>query len=180
VYFPGPFTLEGYSSILHPPDRTNPVVRAGKTAISSASWVALSGWLKKVEGLDPKRTFNIHPALLSFDHGRFGGPGFYGHRVHDAVALAFEKGEITESGFSMHFVTDEYDRGPVFFEKRISLSKGMTVDEIARAVNVAEHEWQPKITSLVVNGEIAWDGKTPSSLVVPEGYAFLPENKITN
>ncbi|MDO8576530.1 MAG: formyltransferase family protein, partial [bacterium] len=72
-----------------------------------------------------------------------------------------------ESGFTMHFVTDEMDRGPAFFEKRIPLKQGMTAEEIAKAVNKAEHEWQPKITNMVVHGEIRWDGKVPRSLVAP-------------
>lgn len=160
IYFPGPFDAEHYQQIV------------GKT---EGEWTALSGWLKKVEGLDPRKTFNIHPALLSFDHGRFGGPGMYGHRVHEAVARALEAGEITESGASMHFVTDEYDRGPVFFEYRVPLEKGMSAEEIAQAVNAAEHEWQPKITQLVVAGKISWDGKNPTSLVVPHDYACLPK-----
>ena len=67
----------------------------------------------------------------------------------------------------MDFVRDEYDRGPVFFEYRVPLTKGMSADDIAKAVNKAEHEWQPKITNLVVHGEIRWDGKDPESLVVP-------------
>src|SRR3990167_4603773 len=83
---------------------------------SGAEWIALSGWYKQVKGLDPKCTFNIHPALLSFDGGRFGGVGMYRHHVHEAVKVALGAGEITESGFTMHFVTDEYDRGPAFFE----------------------------------------------------------------
>jgi len=134
---------------------------------SGAEWVALSGWLKKVEGLDPQKTFNIHPALLSQLGGRFGGHGMYGKKVHEAVKAALDAGEISESGFTMHFVTDEMDRGPVFFEHRIPLEKGMSADEIAKAVNKAEHEWQPKITNLVVHGEIRWDGKSPGSLIVP-------------
>ncbi len=138
-------------------------------------WVALSGWMKQVKGLDPQRTFNIHPALLSFDGGRFGGKGMYGHHIHDAVKAAFDAGEITESGCSMHFVTNEYDRGPVFFEYRIPLKRGMTAKEIERAVNKAEHEWQPKITNMVVHGEIRWDGKNLDSLVVPDGYQYLPK-----
>jgi phosphoribosylglycinamide formyltransferase-1 len=152
VYFPGPYDAEHYSSILQ------------KTAIE---WAALSGWLKKVSGLDPAKTFNIHPALLSQLGGRFGGPGMYGHRVHEAVADAFERGEISESGLTMHFVTDRYDRGPAFFEYRVPLTQGMTADEIATAVNAAEHKWQPKITNMVVHGEIRWDGNDPKSLVVP-------------
>ena len=141
---------------------------------SGAEWVMLSGWLKFVHGLDPRRTFNIHPALLSFDHGRFGGPGLYGRRVHEAVSEALSRGEITESGFSMHFVTDEYDRGPVFFEHRVPLKKGMTTEEVAQLVNEVEHEWQPRIANMVVHGEISWDGNDPASLIAPRGYAYLP------
>ena len=154
-YFPGPYDAGHYSSILQ------------KTAIGNG-WVALSGWLKRVEGLDPARTFNIHPALLSFDHGRFGGAGMYGHHIYEAVKVALDAGEIKESGFSMHFITNEYDRGPVFFEHRVSLRKGMSADEIAKVVSKAEHEWQPRITNLVVHGKIRWDGKDLKSLFVPK------------
>ena len=156
VYFPGPYDAEHYSSILQ------------KTAIEKDElWVALSGWFKLVHGLDPQKTFNIHPALLSQLGGRFGGKGMYGNRIHEAVKAAFDAGEISESGFTMHFVTDELDRGPAFFEHSVPLHKGMTPDEIAKAVNKAEHEWQPKITNMVVQGEIHWDGKDPATLVVP-------------
>jgi phosphoribosylglycinamide formyltransferase 1 len=121
---------------------------------SGAEWVALSGWVKKISGLDSAKTFNIHPALLSFDHGRFGGKGMWGHHVHEAVKRALDAGEITESGFSMHFVNDEYDRGRVFFEHRVPLSKNMSAEDIARAVGIAEHEWQPRITADLVHGRI--------------------------
>jgi len=134
---------------------------------AGAEWVALSGWLRQVQGLDPRKTFNIHPALLSQLGGRFGGHGMYGKRLHEAVAEALSKGEITESGFTMHFVTDEYDRGPAFFEHRVPLKQGMSATDIERAVKAAEHEWQPKITNMVVRGEIRWDGKDPDSLAVP-------------
>ncbi|MEN9561299.1 MAG: hypothetical protein RIQ56_572 [Candidatus Parcubacteria bacterium] len=151
IFFAGPFTAENYQRIV---------------ADSGAEWVALSGWLKMVKGLDPRKTFNIHPALLSFEHGRFGGPGLYGHHVHEAVKVAFDAGEITETGCSMHFVTDEYDRGPLFFEKRVHIYPDMTVDDIAASVNAVEHAWQPKITNRVVHGDISWDGKNPNSLKV--------------
>jgi len=152
VYLPGPFNAEGYASVLQ------------KTR---TDYVALSGWMRHVSGLDPARTFNIHPALLSFDHGRFGGKGMYGHHIHEAVKKALDAGEIKESGFTMHFVTEEMDRGPIIFECRVPLREGMTADEIAEAVNTGEHTWQPKITNMVVHGEIRWDGRDPASLVVP-------------
>src|SRR5262249_35493889 len=100
IYFQGPFDAENYKKIV---------------ADTKAQWFALSGWLKKVEGLDPAKTFNIHPALLSLQNRRFGGPGLYGHYVHEQVKEGFDAGEIAESGVTMHFVTPEYDKGPIFF-----------------------------------------------------------------
>ena len=154
VYFPGPYDAAHYQGVVQN---------------TAAEWVALSGWWRIVHGLDPARTFNIHPALLSQLGGRFGGKGMYGPNIHAAVKAALDAGEITESGFTMHFVTEETDRGPAFFEHRITLQKGMTEEEIGKAINKAEHEWQPKITNLVVHGQIHWDGKDPKTLVVPKG-----------
>lgn len=160
IYFVGPYDAEHYQKIVRD---------------SGAEWVMLSGWLRFVRGLDPAKTFNIHPALLSFDHGRFGGPGMYGMHIHEAVLEAFEKGEITETGCSMHFTTEEYDRGPIFFEYRVPLEKGTTATDIAKVVQAAEHEWQPKITNMVVHREISWDGNDLGSLVVPQSYTYLPK-----
>ena len=163
IYFAGPSDAEYYSSILQN---------------TAAEWVALSGWLKHVSGLDPAKTINIHPALLSFDSGRFGGKGMYGHHIHEAVKVALDAAEITESGFTMHFVTEVHDRGPAFFEYRVPLEKGMTAEDIKKVVQAAEHQWQPKITNMVVHGEICWDGHDPKSLVVPPGYQHLPKPRM--
>jgi len=159
-YFPGPFDAEHYQSVV---------------AKYDAEWIAASGWLKLIRGLDPARTFNIHPALLSFDNGRFGGSKLYGHHVHEAVKLALDAGEIIQSGPTMHFATEEFDRGPIFFEYPVSLTSGMSADEIADVVNKTEHRWQPRITNMVIHGKIAWDGVDPKSLRVPPSYTFLPK-----
>lgn len=159
VFFAGPYVAEEYQRV---------VKEAG------AEWVALSGWMRLVHGLDPKKTFNIHPAPLSISDGRFGGHGLYGIRVHDAVKEAVDRDEISSSGPSMHFVTDQYDRGPIFFEHRVPISKNMSAADIAKAVNEVEHQFQPMITNLVVQGKIYWDGTDPKSLRVPDGYEFLP------
>ncbi len=133
---------------------------------------AASGWLRFIVGLPPKCTINIHPALLSQCGGRFGGKGMHGRHVHEAVRAALDAGKITESGFSMHFVTSEYDRGPVFAEVRVPLSPGTTPDEIGAAVNHAEHAWQPRITEKVVRGEISLS--LEGHVIAPDGYEFLP------
>ncbi|MEK9152841.1 MAG: formyltransferase family protein [Patescibacteria group bacterium] len=138
-------------------------------AQTGAEWIALSGWLKPVLGLDPSRTFNIHPGPLP----KFGGMGMYGHHVHEAVLAAYRRGEVAHSEVSMHFVTEKYDEGPVFFRHQVEILADDTAETLAGRVNAVEHAWQPRITDLVVRGQISWDGRDPSSLVVPDGYAFL-------
>lgn len=159
VHFNGPYKREEYQRIINE---------------TGAEWVALSGWLKHVSGLDPRRTFNIHPAPLSLLGGRFGGDGMYGDNVHRAVKAALENSEITHSGVSMHFVTETYDDGPIFFEHFVPLKNTMRVSEIKKKVQSLEHHWQSRITNMVIHERIRWDGVNPESLEVPDGYQFLP------
>lgn len=138
---------------------------------SSKPWFALSGWLQLVSGLPEERTFNIHPALLSQLGGRFGGKGMYGHRVHDEVKFAFDDGLINCSGFTMHFVSDEYDRGPILAEVRVPLRHGMSAEDIAHAVNAEEHRLQPWLTELIVTSRIRLEGER---VIVPDDFKYLP------
>lgn len=153
-HFPKPWDAESYQRIAE---------------LSQADFFSLSGWLKLVVGLDPHTRFNsqtvinIHPALLP----EWGGPGMYGHHAHQAVMEAYERGELTHSGLSMHFVTEGYDRGPVFFRKKVEILRGDTAETLGARVNQAEHKYQPMITNLVAQGLITWDGKDPASLKVP-------------
>lgn len=147
IYFPGPYTAENYQKIVN---------EAG------ADFVALSGWLKLVAGLDPRTTFNIHPGPLP----EFGGKGLWGRFVHEAVLKAYKEGRITESAVSMHFVTPEFDEGPVFFSHPVPILPEDTPDTLAERVQAAEKEWQPQITDKVVRGEVTWDGEHKDSLHV--------------
>lgn len=156
-HFSSAFTSENYQRFI---------------AETKAEWVACSGWLKLVRGLDPTRTFNIHPGPLP----DFGGDGMYGHYVHEAVLAAFKKDQVTSSTVTMHFVTDQYDRGPTFFEFSVPIDSRDTADSLGSRVNFAEHLWQSLITNLVVNGNISWDGQ--GEVVVPQWYkqeSYCPE-----
>lgn len=154
VYFPKPWDEAGYKKILgsYQPDL-----------------VALSGWLKLTKGLDPRTTINIHPGPLP----ELGGAGMYGHHVHEAAVKAFSEGRLLESAVSMHFVTDGYDEGPVFFRYPVQIRKEDTPETLASRVNKIEHGWQSWVTDLVLCGEINWDGKNPNSLKVPSWYPFF-------
>lgn len=74
------------------------------------------------------RMINIHPALLP----RYGGKGMYGRHVHEAVKAAGD----TETGMTIHWVSDEIDGGAIISQFSTPLLPTDTVDDIARK----EHE----------------------------------------
>jgi len=147
VYFPSPWTAERYQQIVQE---------------TGAEFVALSGWLKFVQGLNPKKTFNIHPGPLP----RFGGQGMYGRHVHEAVMKAYRDGKITHSAVTMHFVVDndDYNRGPIIFQKEVPIFSDDTPETLGKRVNEMEHIWQPIVTEAILCGDISWDGVNPESL----------------
>lgn len=122
--------------------------------------VCMSGWLKLTQGLDPTKTINIHPGPLP----TFGGKGMHGIHVHKAVLNAYKRGEVSSSAVSMHFVTDGYDEGPLFFQRAVSIEKDDTVESLGKRVSTIEHLFQWRLTKRVLNGTISWDGKNPDSL----------------
>jgi phosphoribosylglycinamide formyltransferase 1 len=129
---------------------------------TQADFVALSGWLGKVEGLDPRTTINIHPAWLP---SRYGGKGMHGHHVHEAVIADYEKALVSHSGVTMHFVTPEYDSPDgMFFRKLVPIFPGDTAGTLAARVNEVEHLFQAHMTNLVVTGKIRWDGENSTSM----------------
>ena len=103
--------------------------------------VVLAGYLKLVPA-DVVRRFrgrmiNIHPALLP----EFGGAGMYGHRVHEAVLAS----GATESGPTVHFVDEEFDRGAIIDQERVPVKPGDTADTLAARVLEAEHRLLPRV-----------------------------------
>jgi phosphoribosylglycinamide formyltransferase-1 len=133
--------------------------------------VCLSGWVLRTAGLDPAMTINIHPGPLP----HFGGKGMYGHRVHEAVLAAFHEGRVTSSAVTMHFVTDEYDKGPVFFKYPVLIRPDDTPETLGSRVNKIEHAWQPFVTNLVLCGAVSWNGSDPHTLTAPSLLlSFLP------
>ncbi len=125
------------SAQTHPdPDQLDRAILDALSA-ANADWVLLAGYLKK---LGPRvlaryrgRIVNTHPALLP----KFGGPGMYGHRVHEAVLGA---GEV-ETGVSVHLVETEYDTGPVLAQCRVPVLPGDTAATLAARVQAREREF---------------------------------------
>jgi phosphoribosylglycinamide formyltransferase-1 len=90
--------------------------------------VVMAGFLKHV--LIPPdfdaRVINIHPSLLP----SFGGPGMYGHHVHQAV---LDRGDKV-SGCTVHYVDNLYDHGPVLLQRSCDVHGDDTADTLAARV----------------------------------------------
>jgi formyltetrahydrofolate-dependent phosphoribosylglycinamide formyltransferase len=112
-----------------------------QSALAGAQLVVLAGYLKLVHASVVARfrgrMINIHPALLP----DFGGPGMYGRRVHEAVLASGAK----ESGVSVHFVDEEFDRGAIIAQERVPVEPGDTPETLAARVLKAEHRLLPRV-----------------------------------
>ena len=102
--------------------------------------IVLAGFLKKIP-FDIANKFkykiiNIHPSLLP----KYGGKGMYGDNVHKKV---IENNE-TESGFTIHYVDQNYDEGDIIFQKKIHIKKKDAIN-LAQEVLKLEHKYYPKI-----------------------------------
>lgn len=107
--------------------------------VLSPDLIVLAGYLKKI----PKsvieqfsgKIINIHPALLP----AYGGKGYYGQRVHQAIIRNRE----SESGCTVHYVDEHYDRGPVISQAKVTVSPDDTPETLAEKVLEKEHQLLP-------------------------------------
>lgn len=100
----------------------------------------LAGYLRKIP-IDIIETYknkiiNMHPSLLP----KYGGKGFYGIKVHKAV---IENNE-TESGCTVHIVTEEYDKGPILGQAKTKVLASDTAETLSKRVLALEHKLFPK------------------------------------
>ena len=89
------------------------------------------------------RIINIHPSLLP----KFGGPGMYGTRVHEAVLKAGEQ----ESGCTVHYVDTGVDSGEIIAQKRVKVLEGDTPEILQKRVLVEEHKLLPESIAKIIS-----------------------------
>lgn len=103
--------------------------------------IVLAGFLWKIPSsliqVYPKRIINIHPALLP----KYGGKGFYGEHVHEAVVAAKE----TYSGITIHYVDEVYDNGEIIFQAKVALDDNETPDSLAAKIHQLEQTHFPLV-----------------------------------
>jgi formyltetrahydrofolate-dependent phosphoribosylglycinamide formyltransferase len=141
------------------PRKAHPEVGAFNDALHAAlaphdpELVALLGFLSPFElrGRYEGRTINTHPALLP----AFGGTGFYGQRVHEAVLASGAR----VSGATVHFVDAEYDHGPIALQESVPVLEGDTPASLAARVQALERRLVPEAVRLFAEGRLVIEGR---------------------
>jgi len=88
------------------------------------------------------KMINIHPALLP----KFGGKGMYGFQMHQAVLYAGG----SESGITIHYVNEMYDKGKIIFQAKCNVEKKDTAEKLAKKVQDLEHQYLPEWTEKLI------------------------------
>lgn len=130
--------------------------RAITAALSEAEvdLVCMAGFLCfwRIPPTFENRVMNIHPALLP----RFGGRGFYGHRVHEAVLAA----GCDVSGCTVHYCDNEYDHGPIILQRTVPVQANDTPESLADRVFEQEMIAYPEAIRLHAAGRLCvMDGR---------------------
>jgi formyltetrahydrofolate-dependent phosphoribosylglycinamide formyltransferase len=105
------------------------------------------------------KVVNIHPALLP----AFGGHGMFGHHVHQAVLARGCK----ISGCTVHYVTNEYDAGPIILQKCVPVLESDTPETLAARVFEQETLALPEAIQLIAEGRTRIDGNVVRIQVRP-------------
>jgi phosphoribosylglycinamide formyltransferase 1 len=139
----GAFDAEAYSLAL-----------ADLLAPARPDLVVLAGFMTRLGEAVLSRfpVVNVHPALLP----RFGGDGFYGHRVHEAVLASGDE----VSGATVHFSDPGYDTGPIVLQETVPVLPDDTPDTLAARVQAAERRIYPEAIRLFAEGRLVREGDT--------------------
>lgn len=117
-------------------DRVEQILAAEKIdyiILAGFLWLVPVNLIKYYKG----RIINIHPALLP----AFGGKGFYGDRVHDAV---IESGQPI-SGISIHHVTEKFDDGGIIFQAACHVDRSDDASSLSDKIHLLEHKYFPVV-----------------------------------
>ena len=110
--------------------------------------VIQGGWLClwNIPDRYENRVMNIHPALLP----SFGGRGMWGHHVHEAVLKAGCK----VSGCTVHFCTNEYDKGAIIVQRGCKAKDSDSPETLAARVFEQECIAYPQAIKLFAEGRL--------------------------
>ena len=158
---------------------SEPAALASMLERAEVEIVVLAGYLKLVPPAVVRqfhgRMLNVHPALLP----AFGGPGMYGLRVHQAV---LDSGARV-SGATVHFVSEEFDRGAIVAQWPVPVFEEDSPADLARRVLRVEHALLPRVVDALAADAIALDddGRVRGAFLVGrQGAAFTLPHESTD
>lgn len=109
--------------------------------------IVLAGFLLKIPAdfvkAFPNQIINIHPSLLP----KYGGKGMFGANVHKAVVDNKEN----ESGITIHYVNEEYDKGAFILQEKCSIDDNETVESLQQKIRKLELEHLPKAIEKIIS-----------------------------
>jgi len=97
------------------------------------------------------KVINIHPALLP----SFGGKGYYGLKVHQAVIDHGAK----VTGVTVHFVDYGADTGPIILQKSVEVGDDDTPESLQKKVLELEHELYKEAVKLFLQNRLIVNGR---------------------
>jgi phosphoribosylglycinamide formyltransferase-1 len=110
-------------------------------------FIVLAGFLLLIPGNIIReyknRIVNIHPALLPL----YGGKGFYGRKVHEAV---IQSGAII-SGITIHKVNENFDEGEIIFQAACHVNKEDTPSTLAEKIHSLEYTFFSSVVEKVIS-----------------------------
>lgn len=102
-------------------------------------FIVLAGFLRKIPPSVVRkfdgRMINIHPSLLP----KYGGKGMYGEHVHRAI---IDAGEV-ESGITIHYVNEEFDKGSFIAQFYCNVEPDDTLEDLRSKIQKLEHRYYP-------------------------------------
>ena len=141
------------STVTHPDDDARDRAIVDILERHGVGLVVLGGYMKE---LGPEtiarfrdRIVNVHPALLP----KFGGRGFYGLAVHEAVLASGD----SVTGATIHLVDEQLDHGAVLAQRRVAVEAGDTAETLAARVLPVEHSLYVDTLRRIASGEIDLD-----------------------
>ena len=115
--------------------------------------IILAGYMKLIpkELVDAfsNMIINIHPGKLP----DFGGKGYYGMKVHQAVIESKSK----TTAVTIHYVNEEYDKGMIIHEELIDVLDNDTAESLAERVLKYEHKIYSKVINDIINNKVEYE-----------------------
>ena len=109
--------------------------------------IVLAGFLLKIPAdfvkAFPNQIINIHPSLLP----KYGGKGMYGDNVHRAVV----ENKENESGITIHYVNEEYDKGAFILQEKCLVDANETAESLQQKIRKLELEYLPKAIEIIIS-----------------------------